>query len=52
MPLYEQKQFIKAPIEVCFDLARDVGVHTQTALKVNGKAVGGVINVCWRKLTV
>jgi ligand-binding SRPBCC domain-containing protein len=44
MPLYEHKQFIKAPIEVCFDLARDVGVHTQTALKVNGKAVGGVIN--------
>jgi ligand-binding SRPBCC domain-containing protein len=44
MPLYEHKQFINAPIEVCFNVARDVGVHTQTALKTKGKAVGGVTN--------
>lgn len=42
MPLIEHKQFIKAPIDICFDLARDVGVHTQPALKTKGKAVGGV----------
>lgn len=42
MPLIEHKQFIKAPIDSCFDLARDVEVHTQTILKTKGKAVGGV----------
>jgi ligand-binding SRPBCC domain-containing protein len=42
MPLILHKQFIKAPIDVCFDLAIDVGVHTQIALKTKGKAVGGV----------
>jgi hypothetical protein len=42
MPVIEHKQFIKAPIEVCFDLARDVNVHTQTTLKTKEKAVGGV----------
>ncbi|MCM3694740.1 SRPBCC family protein [Neobacillus niacini] len=42
MPLIEHKQFIKAPIEVCFDLARDVNVHTQTTLKTKERAVGGV----------
>ena len=42
MPAIEHKQFIKAPIEVCFDLVRDVGVHKQTALKTRKKAVGGV----------
>ncbi|MFP7300497.1 SRPBCC family protein [Neobacillus niacini] len=42
MPVIEHKQFIKAPIGVCFDLARDVGVHTQTTLKTKERAVGGV----------
>jgi ligand-binding SRPBCC domain-containing protein len=42
MPVIEHKQFIKAPIEVCFDLARDVNVHTQTTLKTKERAVGGV----------
>lgn len=42
MPLIEHKQFIKAPIEVCFDLARDLGVHTQTAFQTKGRVVGGV----------
>ncbi|MFJ5758964.1 cell division protein [Neobacillus sp. NPDC093182] len=42
MPLIEHKQFIKAPIDSCFELARDVGVHTQPILKTKGKAVGGV----------
>lgn len=44
MPLYEHKQFIKAPIEVCFDLARDVDVHTQSVLKAKSKTLGDVTN--------
>ncbi|MEH7114443.1 SRPBCC family protein [Neobacillus niacini] len=42
MPIIEHKQHIKAPIEICFDLARDVDVHTQTAFKTKERAVGGV----------
>ncbi|MEH7011344.1 SRPBCC family protein [Neobacillus niacini] len=42
MPVIEHKQLINAPIEVCFDLARDVGIHAQTTLKTKEKAVGGV----------
>ncbi|PAE37958.1 SRPBCC family protein [Bacillus sp. 7884-1] len=42
MPVIEHKQFIKAPLEVCFNLARDVNVHTQTTLKTKERAVGGV----------
>jgi ligand-binding SRPBCC domain-containing protein len=42
MPVIEHKQFIQAPIEVCFNLARDVNVHTQTTLKTKERAVGGV----------
>ncbi|WHZ03738.1 SRPBCC family protein [Neobacillus sp. YX16] len=42
MPVIEHKQFIKAPLEVCFNLARDVNVHTQTTLKTKERAIGGV----------
>ncbi|MEH7181062.1 SRPBCC family protein [Neobacillus vireti] len=42
MPVIEHKQFIKAPIDICFDLARDVEVHTQTTLKTKERAVGGI----------
>ncbi|MEH7246814.1 SRPBCC family protein [Neobacillus niacini] len=42
MPIIEHKQHIKAPIEICFDLARNVEVHTQTSFKTKEKAVGGV----------
>jgi ligand-binding SRPBCC domain-containing protein len=42
MPVIEHKQFIKASLEVCFNLARDVNVHTQTTLKTKERAVGGV----------
>jgi ligand-binding SRPBCC domain-containing protein len=42
MPVIEHKQFIKASIEVCFNLARDVNVHTQTTLKTKERAVGDV----------
>ena len=42
MPLIEHHQFIKAPIERCFDLARNVEIHTQTTANTREKAVGGV----------
>ncbi|MGD6968597.1 SRPBCC family protein [Rossellomorea vietnamensis] len=42
MPLIEHEQFIKAPIELCFDLARNVDIHTQTTSQTKEKAVGGV----------
>ncbi len=42
MPLIEHHEFIKAPIERCFDLARDVEIHTRTTANTQEKAVGGV----------
>ena len=42
MPVIEHQQFIHAPIEVCFDLARNVEIHTQTTSKTKERAVGGV----------
>jgi ligand-binding SRPBCC domain-containing protein len=42
MPVIKHEQFIKAPRELCFDLTRDVGVHTKTTAKTKEKAVGGV----------
>lgn len=43
MPLIEHREFILAPIEVCFDLARDVDVHTQTAAYTEERVVDGVL---------
>ncbi|WP_010194791.1 SRPBCC family protein [Bacillus sp. m3-13] len=42
MPLIKHSQFIKAPVEICFDLARNVDIHTQTTSKTNERAVAGV----------
>ncbi|WP_240628591.1 SRPBCC family protein [Bacillus salacetis] len=42
MPVIHHQQFIKAPINLCFDLARSIDVHTQTTSKTKEKAVGGV----------
>ncbi|WP_163101631.1 SRPBCC family protein [Peribacillus alkalitolerans] len=42
MPVIEHQQFIKAPVEVCFDLARNVDIHTQTTSQTKERAVGGV----------
>lgn len=33
---------INAPAEVCFDLMRDIRIHTETTAQTNEKAVGGV----------
>ncbi|ESU33370.1 hypothetical protein G3A_06725 [Bacillus sp. 17376] len=42
MPIIKNEQFIKAPIELCFDLARNVDIHTQTTTKTRERAVGGI----------
>ncbi|RFB09451.1 cell division protein [Bacillus sp. HNG] len=42
MPIIKHKQFIKAPVDVCFDLVRNVDIHIETAAKTKEKAVGGV----------
>ncbi|MBX0356729.1 SRPBCC family protein [Halobacillus sp. Nhm2S1] len=42
MPVIIHRTFIEAPAEVCFDLARNVDVHTQTTSNTKEKAVAGV----------
>ncbi|MCP3739734.1 SRPBCC family protein [Rossellomorea sp. BNER] len=42
MPTIEYQILINAPIEHCFDLARNVDIHTQTVQHTKEKAVGGV----------
>jgi ligand-binding SRPBCC domain-containing protein len=42
MPVIRHQQFIKASVEVCFNLARNVDIHTQTTSKTKEKAVSGV----------
>lgn len=34
--------FINAPAETCFDLMRDIRIHTETTAQTHEKAVGGV----------
>ncbi|RZT21698.1 MULTISPECIES: SRPBCC family protein [Fictibacillus] len=42
MPVITHHEYIKAPIEVCFDLARNIDVHTETTSHTKERAVGGV----------
>lgn len=42
MPVIEYQQFIKAPVELCFDLARSVDIHTKTTANTKEIAVDGV----------
>lgn len=42
MPVIIHEIFINAPIEVCFDLARDVDIHMKTTAKSKERAVAGV----------
>ncbi|MUK90532.1 cell division protein [Ornithinibacillus sp. L9] len=42
MPIIIHKKFIQAPINLCFDLARNVEVHTRTTSKTKERAVAGV----------
>lgn len=42
MPAFTLETFINAPSETCFDLVRDVRIHTQTTSQTNERAVSGV----------
>ncbi|WP_226643007.1 SRPBCC family protein [Mesobacillus subterraneus] len=42
MPLIKHEIYIDAPINVCFDLARNVDVHIETAKKTKERAIDGV----------
>jgi len=42
MPLIKYAIYVEAPIDVCFDLTRDVEVHTLTTSKTKERAIGGV----------
>ena len=41
MPTVRVETHIGAPPDVCFDLARDVGLHTRSAAHTGERAVGG-----------
>lgn len=42
MPIIKHEIHINAPIHICFDLARNVDVHTETTAKSKDKAIAGV----------
>lgn len=42
MPLIELETFIRAPAEVCFDLARDIDFHASAPTPLRHRAVAGV----------
>ncbi|MGE6489037.1 SRPBCC family protein [Paenisporosarcina sp. NPDC076898] len=44
MPVFEHITYIKAPIDVCFDLARNVEVHMQSTSQTKEVAVDGVMS--------
>ena len=43
MPIIKHDVFINAPINVCFDLTRNVDVHTVTTSKTKERSIAGVI---------
>lgn len=42
MPTIRHEIHINAPIHICFDLVRNVEVHTETTAKTKERAIGGV----------
>ena len=42
MPLIKHEIYIEAPIQICFDLARNIQVHMDTTSKTKERAIGGV----------
>ncbi|MFE4813746.1 cell division protein [Peribacillus simplex] len=42
MPVIVYQQFIKAPVDLCFDIKRSVDIHTKTTAKTKEVAVDGV----------
>lgn len=43
MPIIEYEIHINAPIHTCFDLTRNVEVHTETTAKTKERAIAGVM---------
>lgn len=42
MPIIHLETFIRAPVEICFDLSRDVDVHAASTSITNERAVAGI----------
>lgn len=42
MPVIKHEIYIEAPIQICFDLARNIQVHMETTSKTKERAIGGV----------
>ena len=42
MPVIQYEVYIEAPIELCFDLARDIDIHMKTTAKTKERAIAGV----------
>lgn len=42
MPIIKHDIFINAPINVCFDFARNVDIHTETTKKTKERAIDGI----------
>ena len=42
MPLLRLETFVRAPVEVCFDLARSIDLHALAPSPLQHRAVGGV----------
>lgn len=42
MPIITYEIYVEAPVDVCFDLSRDVDVHTETTAKTKERAIAGV----------
>ncbi|WP_394185226.1 SRPBCC family protein [Metabacillus halosaccharovorans] len=42
MPIIKTDMFIYAPRDICFDVARDIDIHTESTSQTNERAVGGV----------
>lgn len=42
MPIIKTDMFIYAPRHICFDVARDIDIHTQSTSQTNERAVAGV----------
>jgi len=42
MPVIHLETSIAAPVDVCFDLNRDIDVHTQSTARTRERAVAGV----------
>lgn len=42
MPVINYEIYVDAPIEFCFDLTRNVDIHTETTAKTKERAIAGV----------